>query len=577
MDAFAVLSDEYENCIIEFWETQSADKIIFCIGNAKKIPVFERLSGILQNRIKENFSEKIGSWSSWQRVIDLMIDLAFSDDNFKNKFLHKITEMYEDFCKKINEMKKRRIGILKNNQSWINAKEIQLMLLNDREEDVLNLPNDTTSTFYKALVYLQKNEVTDLIKAEELYTEMLKENPDNYAASVNRFIADTRICIASKKEKRNKYYQLAKIRLSEIREHFPLDINNGALMYANALYFYDEMEDAEEFWKICNEMPRKFWNDITCARYIIYTYIRSGEFEKAEELLNSLARFYGRTEEIRRLEEQIEEKHVQEKKLPIGNQPEVSEIPVIIHALEHIRSLSELDTARVYFRGREMDELVESHLLKLMLETTSVLSQYCDYLRFNGEAAPENYYNKFMMILFNRNQQEIYDYYMRDQSQEGTASDILSNGRQSAGSTDLFINHAGNSISIVEGIRISRMCRKNMKEHIEKLFGYNYVEADTMFVLLYADVNDISQTWKKYIAFLGELQRKRELTWPIERIVQRGEIKLIRKQMRKDKYVCMTEHYYEKDDEKNCIHIYHIMVDIKKSAQKQAAIRARNK
>lgn len=62
---------------------------------------------------------------------------------------------------------------------------------------------------------------------------------------------------------------------------------------------------------------------------------------------------------------------------------------------------------------------VESHLLCLMLETASVVSQYCDYLRKDGKAAPENYYNKMVMVLFNRNQQEIYDYAMWDQTQEG--------------------------------------------------------------------------------------------------------------------------------------------------------------
>ena len=72
-----------------------------------------------------------------------------------------------------------------------------------------------------------------------------------------------------------------------------------------------------------------------------------------------------------------------------------------------------------------------------MLETASVVSQYCDYLRKDGKAAPENYYNKMVMVLFNRNQQEIYDYAMGDQTQEGAATNVLMAKCWKSGSTSI--------------------------------------------------------------------------------------------------------------------------------------------
>ena len=69
-----------------------------------------------------------------------------------------------------------------------------------------------------------------------------------------------------------------------------------------------------------------------------------------------------------------------------------------------------IDTAKLYFRGKQVKNLVKSHLLCLMLETTSLVSQYCDYLRVNGKAASEDSYNKMIMILFNQKYEELYDY-----------------------------------------------------------------------------------------------------------------------------------------------------------------------
>ncbi len=571
MDAFVLLREKYEKRILDFWEEQPIEKIIACIGNIRKKSVFQKLTEILQNRIKEDYLKRIYSWSSWRSIIDTMIDLAFSDDDFKKTFVHKISEMYAAFSE---AMHTKKSIVLKENQSWMKEKELQLMVLNGKEEDIFNLPDNSVNTFYKALVYLERDEVKDFIKAEELYTVFLQNNPDSYAAGANRFIADTRICVASEdEEERKKYFQLAKKHLKEMKSRPIRNESSELLLCANALCLFEKMEDTEAFWKICSEMPKRFWNDISCARYIIYTYIRSEEFENAEKVLDELEQFYGKTEEIVKLERQIQKRSVQTGEFPMGFQPELNEIQGIISALGKVRFLSDWDAARVYFRGRELSNPVESHLLKLMLETTSALSQYCDHIRFNGKAAPENYYNKLLMILFNQNQQEIYDYSMRDQSQEGTASDVLANGRQSVGSTDLWISHSGTSLSIAEGIVITGMCRTNMKKHLEKIFGYNYADLETLFIVLYADVDDISQTWKGYLDFLEDVQKEQDLVWKIRRIIKRDEIELIQKHIRNDKYVCMTEQY----NSDSCIHVYHIMVDIKKYAQKKAAIQARKK
>lgn len=183
------------------------------------------------------------------------------------------------------------------------------------------------------------------------------------------------------------------------------------------------------------------------------------------------------------------------------------------------------------------------------------------------QAANENTYNKMIEVLFNQNQKEVYDFYMKDQTQEGTATNKLKNGRQSVGSLDLLVLHQNDPISIVEGIKISSIDKNNIKNHIQKIFGYNYMNVNIVFFVIYADCEDFVDSWKKYYDYLFTLKESEEFSAKIIEVVVKEEIELFQKNIYKADYVCMTKHIFQEKE----MHMYHIMVDIKKVAQKREA------
>ena len=570
MDAICLVSEDNETRFIKFLQTQSPEKIIFYIKNIKKITLYEQLIKILKEKLDEDFTEDILFIPSMQKLIDTMLSLCYTDEKFKTIFAKKIVEIYEQLKTSMN---KRNRAFVKQYKDWMKATEIQLLFIRDNISAVLELPDETVNLFYKALIYLEREAVDEIKKAEKIYTILLKSNPGNYAVNANLFISEVRICVQSSGKERKKYYILAKESLLEIKQRFNLEKIDSLLIYANALYLFEEMGEYGELWKICEEMPYKFWMDISCARYIISAYIQSNSFEKAYKLVNSLQSYYGMTDELKKLKRQIEDKKIPEMKEPAGVQYESNNVMAIIEAVKNAHCLTVIDTAKLYFRGKQVKNLVKSHLLCLMLETTSLVSQYCDYLRVNGKAASEDSYNKMIMILFNQKYEELYDYRMRDQTQEGTATDQLQNERQSVGHVDLWINHNSASMSVVEGIKITSINRANLIKHIGKIFGYSYIQAPAHFLVIYADVNDIDKTWKRYNAFLKELKDSSELYWKISKLIPREEIEVIQNNIRMEKYVCMTEHHYGD----RYVNIYHIMIDIKKYPEKLQAKTVRNK
>lgn len=569
-DAFCMLDDENEEHITNFLKTQAIEKIIFSTKNVKKITAYQQFVDILKEKLEEDFTKDLIFLPTMQKLIDTMLGLCYTDKSFKENFVGKIDEMYKEFRGHVN---KRKSVYQNEYYDWMKEKELQLLFMNDNVAEIMKLPDDRINSFYKALVYLEKGEISDIRKAKTIYDTILKEDPGCYAANVNRFIAEVRMCVQSSGEEREKYYMTAKQHLSELEQNFDLKNGDSLLVYANALFLFEELGEWGELWKISEEMPQKFLMDISCARYIVYAHIKNGNFKKAENLVTLLQKYYGKTEELKELYRQIEDENAGKIKVPSGVQNEYTDIVQIRNALNRIHFLTEEETAYLSLHLREMRSPVESHLLCLMLETASVVSQYCDYLRKDGKAAPENYYNKMVMVLFNRNQQELYDYAMWDQTQEGTATNVLSNGWQSVGSLDLLLYHGSKPISIIEGVKIGGINETNIKLHIGKILGYNYISKNIHFLLLYADVDNIQNTWEKYQDFLKKLKELNEFCWKINRIVYREEIELIQKKLRDDQYICMTEHVYGGKVVKIC----HIMIDIKKEAEKLEALNSRNK
>ena len=219
--------------------------------------------------------------------------------------------------------------------------------------------------------------------------------------------------------------------------------------------------------------------------------------------------------------------------------------------------------------------MIEAYLLYMVLYAALALEQYGNLFKYNGHIAGEDTYNKWFQVLFNGRNKEIYDYYMMDQSQEGTTQGTLDNGYEGIGRLDNAVYHGDRMIGIVEGLILRSADRASIELHTRKIEGYNSRHVSTAFVLIYADNDNPLELWNKYISYLKEISY--DNSWEMVELVEKE--KLVENVLDADilrndcKFICMIKHKCRTS--KDEIHKYHILLDFNKYADVQEAKDAR--
>ena len=252
------------------------------------------------------------------------------------------------------------------------------------------------------------------------------------------------------------------------------------------------------------------------------------------------------------------------------------EISRLQNAYNRLCKLPERDSAQVRLQ-KEMTHLEEVNLVEMVTNAVTQMEQYSGYLMFNGETACENSYNKFIQILLNQRLNETWGYYLRDQTQEGTAKGMLKNGRDGAGSVDLALYHGNQQISIIETLKLRSMREGSVEEHIRKVAGYNYANIQTAFQVILADSREPGNLWEKYVRKVKEIMnRTKGNDWHIVQCASKKELEVFRLGiMPETPWILLTVH--ECRSTQKSFHMYHIMADIAKRAEKEEAADARRR
>lgn len=294
-------------------------------------------------------------------------------------------------------------------------------------------------------------------------------------------------------------------------------------------------------------LPNELRYEYACAQYIVKMFAKNGDMERAEEYLGLLSDRYGESEEIKRL--RVETAEIRSAKLVLERPAD------IIHS----------------------DYSIEAHLLYMVLDVARLMEQYSGLLKYEGKIAGENTYNKLFQILFNQKNQEIYDFYAMDQTQEGTATGTLKNGRESVGSLDNAIYHGSRIVSIMEGMILRRCEKASIELHTRKIEGYNPMHVSTVFILIYADTANPVALWNRYRKILREMHYcgQWEMVEMVDKDVIEAEI-LNNDVLKSDcRYICMTRHRCRTTGDE--VHKYHILLDFKKAADVKEAEDVRKK
>lgn len=566
-ECVSLFDKEHERIFVERMLKESPERLALFIRYIDKDAVRRQICEQLGQKKAEDFTKNICFIQTQQKLIENMLQICFRNQEDK-EFLLKTESVFEELRMAIHEKGKR---IEKQYSEWLLAVWCQIEILKGEEEKVLL----SGSLFYQAYIYLNRNDMDSLLKSEKIYEEIFQEQKVK-GAYINQYCACVRICTSSEcsEEKREEYLAKAKRIEGDIEEKCELDMEEKKILYENRFFLYMSLDNMPEVLKTYATLPNELRYEYVCAQYIVKMFANNGDRQRAEEYLRLLADRYGESEEIKRLRVEIAE---------IGNAKRTLERPAdILHsdysiealqnALFRIRRLQDPECAELRIEATH-----EAHLLYMVLDVARLMEQYSGLFKYDGEIAGENTYNKLFQILFNQKNQEIYDFYTEDQTQEGTATGTLKNGRESVGSLDNAIYHGSRVVGIMEGL-ILRSCDKTSIElHVRKIEGYNPMHVSTAFILIYADTDNPDELWKGYKEALCNISYSGQ--WEMVEMVEKDviEAEILNNDVLKSdcRYICMTRHRCRTTGDE--IHKYHILLDFKKAADVEEAKKARKK
>ncbi len=580
MEILPLLSETNRKRILSEMKKETPEKLVFLLQYVQNADIRRQWIRLLLQRQEEDFTKNIYFIPTYIKLIDCLMEICFEDETEGRKLAQKTDELLKQFQTIIKE-KGERIG--KQYDSWIRSAKLRMKLLMGQEQEILADGKSGSSLFYQALIYLNKEDLESLKQAERLYGICMEqeETKAGSAVYINYFVACVRICTHTETadEERKDYLQKAEDTAKEIRAKFELTSVDRKILISNELFLYLVLNDHQKFWISASYLPKELKYEFSCAGYVAEMLIAEHKTQEAEEYVKELLLRYGKTKEIKLLEAKLSDiADTEILHAPAVMFDQSSEIEKCRNVLNRLKNMPDRESALVRLQTDSLENPIEANLLELVLRAAQKMEQYSDYLMYNSHTSNENAYSKFVQVLFNQRGKEIWDFYLRDQTFEGTSSDKLKNKRQSVGIVDLMAVHNDRDVGIIEAVKLERADYNDLRMHIRKIPGYNFANVPTAFLLILADMAEPGKFWRKYEKeMLPQLiEETKNNDWHIVEQVSKENIELFRKQVRQEPlYICMTAHTCGSTNQ--TLHVYHLMVDIRKEAAKKEAVEAREK
>ncbi|MCI0470222.1 MAG: hypothetical protein L0Y73_01025, partial [Candidatus Aminicenantes bacterium] len=116
-------------------------------------------------------------------------------------------------------------------------------------------------------------------------------------------------------------------------------------------------------------------------------------------------------------------------------------------------------------------------------------------------------------------------YIVKDQTRRGSTF-----SGKGPGELDMLIETPdGAAVSIVEALNLDCLNRSEIAEHFQKLFLYDAPGLENNYLLVYAESDDFTGLWRKYLDYLPEIELKYKLSaGPVEEPSHYADIKIAR-------------------------------------------------
>lgn len=562
-------------------ETVNAAVVLLFLEYSRNREMRAKLMEILQSHMDEEFSRKTILTSTWQQMVQQLLIVAEKEENTT---LAKKAEQLTDKLETV--LKSRGKEVFQRNQSWFHGIRAQIAIALNDKETLQKMENGEEGAFYQGYLKLNSEKLEDIKEAEKIYGACLKEHDNGISYYINGMASCVRIATHEEAQEEEKIVYSARARKleKEMQQRFPeMSAAQKQIIWENKLYLSLKEQDISTFWTDVKEMPAELWDEISCVKYIVEMYWNMGQEKKAQDLLQKMKKQYGDSEEIKELELKIIKMTMLKSDglFPVeaikrSTMDREDPIQQLQDMLPKVKVLQTYDSARVYLHRSDLENPVETYLMVMLLRVLQVMEENVGLLIRENKTAEENTYSKLIQILFNRAMSEVFGFTMVDQSQGGTTGIIKKNGEDGVGSMDLCICKDDRKQAIIEGIKVCRYDKKDLKKHVLKILGYNYANAPVVVHLILAECAELKELWNSYVRDLDEYWADAK-GWEVLEVVRGEDTELVKKQLLDPvpHFLLLTKHRCRHTG--RSIQMYHVMIDIKKENEKELAKIARKK
>lgn len=571
MDALSFLKEDNRKLFIEKIEIGNVIDVVFWLEFIKNQDVKTSLLNILIDAPKEKVFDGISFFSTWQHAIDNILELCFAESEKEtseemNKMLEFVEYSLDDFEEAMN---RKPESIRKDYKEWQENAYCRVLLLKNQKEEILNSKHD----FYKGIVWLNSDQLVEIQRAKALFVQKSEES---VPWRCNYLIACV-LEIVKKKELGLDYDSNLIDYERAFSNHISTTIQNIYFKYIEVSYIYGlfvylVIEKKEKFWALYDQMPQEMHCNKKVVNYVIEAHLSSGNVEEAKKQFEQLKLIYGETTEIKKVQERIEKEGAiaKEIKRPLehgtieNDEPNYKDMRNLLYGLLHksdryladiILDENEFQCLVDGFDGKKYDKQ-EIQVVSMVCQALKSLQNYSVNLLHNNHVSSEDAYNRTLKLLFNLREERFLGFRLDEQTQGGKTKTIYRFGEQGVGRRDLILVRKERAVALLEGIKLWRLEKGKIEEHISKLKEYNVERVPIVIMPIYGHMKNEKNFWDKYIKLLH--QYKKQKKFDMVEVVDVNEL-LETEFSAGVQYIVKTRHNYQQFE----VEVYHIMIIIK--------------
>lgn len=569
MQVLSLLNENNRESLINNLKIEEVIDVVFWLEYVKNKDIKNTLLNILIKVQKERLFDGICFLPTWQIAIDNLLKFCFDESEEDKEVIKKMMEFAEYSLKGFKEvLKNKPESVRKDYREWQESAYFRILLLKNQTEEILSSNNE----FYKGVIWLNSDKLEEIQRAKKTFAdsdEVIGSWKQNYLiACVLEIVKKKELGLDYANEVK-KYEKDFLDYISMAQNSYLADINN---LYIYGLFLYLSIDKKENFWALYNQMPEELYKNKWVVNYVIEVYLSYGNVTEARKQLTQLQKVYGETPNIRKLQEKIvaEDSSEGQTERPIVQSNIVVDRLSCIelrHMLLMFKQKSNSFLAEVMIdeeefqyldnKSREkMHDKHEIHIISMICQSLKILQNYSVNLIHNKKVASEDVYNRTLKLLFNLREERFLGFRLEEQTQGGTTKTTYRSGEQGVGRRDLMMLRKENAVALLEGIKLWRVEKKKINDHIHKLSSYNIERVPIVIMPIYGYMDNEKNFWENYVKLLHKHQTNKE--FGIIKVEEMDE--LLKTEFSAGlQYIVKTKHNYKNFE----VTVYHIMIKIK--------------